>query len=1006
MAADARHAERPGSTLPIARKLLLAIGFLSLAIGALLAWDQPIAAYELSIYTATPIGAWIAIAIAFGLSALVCIIDARDRVARIGVLLGGFTVATIVALPLIRNYRYYGLADALTHLGWTEDLWAGRLAVTDLLYPGGHMMAVMIGTAFELTAERAILVFITVLVVLFMIFVPLAARALVPSQLLTVIAAFSGFMLLPFYNISTAIQFHAYSIALLLLPAFLYLMIKQLMTSEIINPVNHLGIKVVLTGFGAVLLFLHPQVMLNVVILLVVILFTHVYIIHALPDHPLSSLRPSNGVTATLGAAWIAWSTAHWQVHRTAGSVLDSVYMTLLGEQQVGQTTAEIGVSAAAIGVSLWEFYGKLFLVSTIYVLFTLGLAVAAIVATLHWYRRPDYSVITYVGCAGVVLVPFFLLHYLGDVSGYFFRHLGFAMVVATIFGAVGMYHVIERWSGAVPVTLLRTLALVALTIAMLLSALVIFPSPWVYLSGFHVSDQEMQGYEIAFSHADDDLAWSGIRSGPGRFFDALTPATRPPTASGYSVRIDDNLPGLLAGESEARYLPLSDRDIQREVIAYRELAFSAESLATIHHTEKVNHIQTNGGFDLYYLPETNASASGLTLDIVGHNAPITAGEELHVQVELTNTGDTTTEETVTLSNIAGDPVSNVSIVLDPGESETITMAWVTDASDAGTGMVTVTAGAATSEAEVEIREADEAASLAVSIEDVLTPVEAGNPLNVEIRVENTGETSNTQGIDLLDFDGEVVDSTELSLSSGDVEHLTLSWDTDEADVGTGGISVRGEHDSDSAEAEIIAPPRFMVAILVTHDPVTAGEDLEVDVRVTNEGMAADSQVIELRAEDGTVLDDTTTDLDGGEEAELTLSWTTSAGDAGEHEVTAASEDAAETAVVHVESAPSLDVTIADTNSPVEEGDDLTVEITVENTGETFGEQEVVLRNFDDDVVDTTSLGLEGGESTTVTLVWETEDGDAGEDTITVASDDDADAATVEIEDSSWFPFF
>ena len=92
-----------------------------------------------------------------------------------------------------------------------------------------------------------------------------------------------------------------------------------------------------------------------------------------------------------------------------------------------------------------------------------------------------------------------------------------------------------------------------------------------------------------------------------------------------------------------------------------------------------------------------------------------------------------------------------------------------------------------------------------------------------------------------------------------------------------------------------------------------------------------------------------------------------------------------------------FDVTITNTNSPVQEGDILTVDYSADNTGETQDMQDIrleidsVQEDVDPDVM------LAGGASTTGTLEWDTTGEPEAEYTATVLSDDDSDSVMVEI---------
>jgi outer membrane protein assembly factor BamB len=105
----------------------------------------------------------------------------------------------------------------------------------------------------------------------------------------------------------------------------------------------------------------------------------------------------------------------------------------------------------------------------------------------------------------------------------------------------------------------------------------------------------------------------------------------------------------------------------------------------------------------------------------------------------------------------------------------------------------------------------------------------------------------------------------------------------------------------------------------------------------------------------------------------------------------------ATTRTVHVASPPVFEVDIAGTNAPVEEGTTVSVEATVENTGSAAGEQTVAL-SVDGTEVDSKTVSLSSGASTTVTLSWTTASGDAGTYTATVASDNRSASTSVTVE--------
>lgn len=590
---------------PNLRRLFLSIGFLSLALGVVFAWSSPAQGYELSIYAATPQLFWVCIGVTLGASVLVCAMYPRDRVAYLSLVLAGLAVLAIASLPMVRSYWFLGAGDALTHLGYAEDIRSGASSPRDLLYPGGHSAAVLIGEVYGLSTERAMLLWITVLLGIYLLFVPLMARAIVTHPIVTVIAGYSGILLLPFNNVSTVFQFHAYSLGVMFLPVFGFILIKHLRSGRhqrgLWGAMD--GWNAVLIGTGVTLIFLHPQVGLNIVIGLGTFAVVHLIARWMSSNHPLSYIRPTHGSFVVLGIIWSVWSFQHWQATALLENLTAAVYYTIIGEGEAGQAATDAGVSAADIGGSLTELFLKLFFVSSVYALLALVVVIIAIGATLRYHYREDYSVITYVGCAGITLTPFFLAHFLGDISQYFFRHLGFAMVFVTVLGALGVFYLVRSLGGGESSPSLRVVGIWFLAAALVLTVPVIYASPYIYLPAAHITHGEHEGYHTTFALTDDETAWSGVRSGPGRFYDGLTPGDRPLRAIGHGAEDRDAMSSVASGAAgEDLYFPVSQREVERETAAYRNLRFDRGTFQELHDAPQANHVYSNGDFDLYYV--------------------------------------------------------------------------------------------------------------------------------------------------------------------------------------------------------------------------------------------------------------------------------------------------------------------------------------------------------------------------------------------------------------------
>ncbi|WP_418285032.1 hypothetical protein [Halorubrum sp. DTA46] len=619
-----------GNSGEVWRKLLLSVGFAAVAIGTVVAWRSPPTGYEVSVYAGTPLIFWIGASIGFLSAATVTLASCRDRVAGVAVGLGALTAIAIGSLPVIRSYRFYGRGDSMTHLGWAADLMAEQMRFGDLFYPGGHSTTVLLTDSMGLPIERGMVLFAALYFALHVTFIPLAAKALFEDRRLTVIAAFSGFMVLPVNQISSGLYFHAYSMAMLFFPVFLYALVKHLTSRPKNGPViGRIGAwNIVVAILGLVLVLTHPQLALNVVILLGTLVALHLVLRNRF-DLSVSELRPVYGVFILLAVCWVAWVLQFGRVFGVGERVLFATYDTLFGAAQAGGGNVGSQVdSARSVEATLLELFVKLFLVPAVYA----SLGVLAVVVSLQRplgdtdrrtrsdeIERKGRSVVTYFGLAGLVLGPFFVAHFMGPVSHLFFRHYGFAMVFVVVLGAVMIHRIgalipAGRWLSAA-----KPLALGLLAVALALSLLTVFASPYIYNASNHVSDQHMSGYETAIEYRGEDIQWSGIRRGPGREFDALVPGvglySRPAVSTDTTTRGDDELRLLLAGGAdEVRYLPVSRSDVDREVTAYRELRYSEPTLESIGSQAGVHHVHDNGEFDLYYVtPRNNETTVGET---------------------------------------------------------------------------------------------------------------------------------------------------------------------------------------------------------------------------------------------------------------------------------------------------------------------------------------------------------------------------------------------------------
>lgn len=675
-------------------KLTLSIGFFALAGAVLAAYRSPANGYELSIYQATPAAFWIGLTIVALVMLGVAVYG--DRLLSLALLLGGGGAAAFAGLPLIRSYYFYGRMDSLIHLGWTRAIDAGGLLPSDLIYPGGHMVSLVLAKAAGVQITRAMQLVVFLFVLAFLLFIPLCVWMLVPDRRALALGAFSGFMFLPINNVSTHFHFHTYSLTTLFVPFVLYLLFKHLLGTRIplaadrrrsdggtwpasrrrreqaigfgFLPFDTSATSYLLPIATTALVLFHPQVALNVLIIFGTIAVVQVGYRRLRPDARISGYRIVYVQAAFLLLFFVAWNSTHGtMLMRTFDQLTNSVVGFLVGSADAAQNVQSQGGSADSIGVSIWELFVKLFAVEFAYVVLASGLVLAKVTGRLGSLddavdRRPSgdpdagSGVISLLFYSGLALIPFFGLHFVGQVSTYFFRHLGFSMVLVTILGAVALYYLLfcvgsadgrqkivsgrrrpasSRLLGRISGGLRalgrsgRPLVVVVAVLVLALSLATVYPSPTIYLPGQHTPEAEMSGYEATFaSQATGTPVWfTGVREGPSRYEAALYGAesapwerqVRPEPRSSGHVPEAAMLDGLSAHyrdhpEPDVRrdqYLAVSTADREREVTAYRELRYSAESFEAIDAQPGVGRIRDNGEFTLYYVDVPDERTGG-----------------------------------------------------------------------------------------------------------------------------------------------------------------------------------------------------------------------------------------------------------------------------------------------------------------------------------------------------------------------------------------------------------
>ncbi|WP_424016637.1 CARDB domain-containing protein [Halorientalis pallida] len=404
--------------------------------------------------------------------------------------------------------------------------------------------------------------------------------------------------------------------------------------------------------------------------------------------------------------------------------------------------------------------------------------------------------------------------------------------------------------------------------------------------------------------------------------------------------------------------------------------------------------------------PAPSADPANFQVSNLQAPSDATVGDTITVSADVQNTGDQQGTQTVafgvdTNDDGALETLASQDETLASGASTTVTFDVNTSALSAGTYTHGVSTANDTATAEITLTAppVEQPPNFQVQNLDTNSPVTEGETLTVDATVANTGDQQGTQTVTLSVLG--TSDDQQVTLAGGASQIVTLSVPTETGDAGSGTATVTTENDTISTSVQVNAPDapaNFQVSGVNSNSPVNETETLDVTATVQNTGQQQGTQTVTLDVA-GAQRDSQTVQLAAGTSQDVTLSWTTQSGDAGDYTATVASaNDTGTTSVSVNEPATPANFAVSNvgSNSPVNETETLDVTATVQNTGDLEGTQTVTL-----DVAgaqrDSQSVQLAGGASTTVTLSWTTQSGDAGDYTATVASVDDSGTTSVSV---------
>lgn len=606
---------------------LLAIGFLSVAGAVFAAYVNPATEYELSLYTATPKLFWAGISVALLLALGVAFVSSVGSYRSLALVLATCAVLSVLALPLIRGYYFYGTADPLTHIGLAKDLANGQQSPFGLIYPGIHTLSVFISRMTGYPLTRSMLLIVLCFALVYVAFVPLCVRLLVSEKRVTVLGLFSALLLLPINHVSTHLRVHPFTLTVLYSSLVVFLILK-VFTNDITQGsrgpdtererererVTRRGADTVLGSLLALALVVtavvlyHPQQGLNLLVLFVTVSGIQLFYRLFYSSHPVSSHPTMYASTAFFCGVYVLWTVRTAWFYRLASKHVSEVVGYLNGKSIAGESIQSQGGSLLAVGGSIPEMFVKLFLLGTIYAVLT------AIIALFSLYHGIDDSVTEakglrlYISLSVVPMVLMFFVYLVGSISEMQFRHLGFIMVLATILGAVGLFVIQERLSHLLTRPGAGAVIAVCFVLMLGLALVPIYQSPYIHKPNLQVTEAQMDGYDTAIEQQTPGATVRGVRIEPMRYSDATHGvAWTTARAKQYRKTVSShNLSRLRSSLDGTQYVIVTQMDREREVKAYKQIKYSRQGFRSLDAQPGVNRVMSNGAVQLYYVEDSD----------------------------------------------------------------------------------------------------------------------------------------------------------------------------------------------------------------------------------------------------------------------------------------------------------------------------------------------------------------------------------------------------------------
>lgn len=594
---------------------IIAFIFMSLAL-YIIAITPPATGYELNIYKAYPPYFWVFLigSIACGICILVrqAFRDEKSNWWLAGFLVIIFSNLIILTLPVFRGYAMFGREDALSHLGFMQDILVTGHIGTRNLYPMIHILGVSLLDIVGLS-KGAVAVFIPALFsTAYMLGVYLLASVISRNrgQALLVTAFVAPFL---YADIQT--QLHPSFSSLFMLPLLLYLYHRREKSSS--NKVQW-TILVLILAFHIV--FHHPEVALFAVVIFLSFGLSSI-LYRLVTNYKKTGLPKTTWLNRNYGTlsiimfvAFFTWYSSSSLVQGTFRATWDwLIYQT--GHSTYQFYAAELAIverSPYYIAELLFYSHGTILLYSLV--------SLIAIIFIWKWSlsrkKEADATIFTYgiLTMASSLSIPFFWFAYFEPM--HITRGARFLIPMATILNGLVVYELASAkfFSRFGKVKFFpRGKIIIGFTVLLIIGASIVgtfnvYRSPHIHLWNEYVTRYEIEGTSWLIEHQDGQTPIQSFQVKIHRFEDlklgiqqntAIIDRECIPRHFGYDI----NESAAETFDSPGRYLVTAEIDRKFPLILreeFRDYYYTEDDFIRLSSDATVRKIYANGELEVW----------------------------------------------------------------------------------------------------------------------------------------------------------------------------------------------------------------------------------------------------------------------------------------------------------------------------------------------------------------------------------------------------------------------